>query len=365
MAATDEQTGQPGGLTESSPLKLIKDAPREWQVLRGREAVVNLIENKLHRRSLYLKGTQPAAEFTPGEQVGDGIEFYCNPSLEIPKALVLFITLNRQLEIDFTFQETRAPGHVVLLPVQARIGAAQRAFPRYAIKDPELIMATNFRVSANKIAPNNTKLQITTQVIFPEFEKTVAAEMPGVRVLLVGDAKTPPELMGQTPHEATELTIGGALHYVQPVLVQDQDHLTLLALIVIPAPAGGISRALQMRAEELADDLLQKVIDANTSLIKDRQRVVNISEGGVALEIDNDILRKNLPLRDWFTFDLLFKMHAPIRFYGNIRHIAKKGDDLIVGIDLSGQGHSEYRKGTREVYRTLLQKLQRNELHSL
>lgn len=359
---TSSKTDEP---QEGSPLKLLKDAPREWQVLRDRAAVINLIENKLHRRSLYLKGSQPPAEFTPGLRTGESIEFYCSPTLELPKTIVLFLTLNRQLEVDFTLQEVKEPGHLILVPEQARIGSAQRSSPRYEIKDPDLVVATNFRISTNKIAPNNTKLQITTQVIFPEFEKTLSAELPGVRVILAGDPRMPPELSGKAHHEAAEVTIGGQLHFAQPVLVQDQDHLTLLAFIVIPAPPGGISRSLQIRADELADDLLQKVIDANTTLLKDRQRIVNISEGGVALEIDNDILRKNLPLRDWFTFDLLFKMHAPIRFYGNIRHIAKKGENLIVGIDLSGQGHSEYRKGTREVFRTLLQKLQRNELQSL
>ena len=106
--------------------------------------------------------------------------------------------------------------------------------------------------------------------------------------------------------------------------------------------------------------MLFRSIDANASLVKEKQKVINISEGGVALQIDSEVLQKNLPLRDWLTFDLLFKMHAPIRFYGNIRHIGKKDGEWLVGSDLSGQGHSDYRKSTKEVYRSLIQKLLRS-----
>lgn len=339
--------------------RLLKETPRSWQLMKDREAILKLIEEKLNRRPLYLKGTHPAAEFTPGERRGDGLEFYCNPSVKLNTQNTLFITLNRQLEIDFSLSEQVSPGHVVLVPLQARVGSVQRAFPRFALNNGEVV-AANFRISTNKIAPNNTKLQITTQVIFPEFEKLHQAEFSGLRVALAGDPRLPAEIATQHPEKGIEVTIQGRPHFLQPVHMYEDQKSILLALIFFPMPSSGMSPAVQSRAEELADELLQKVIDANASLVKEKQKVINISEGGVALQIDSEVLQKNLPLRDWLTFDLLFKMHAPIRFYGNIRHIGKKDGEWLVGIDLSGQGHSDYRKSTKEVYRSLIQKLLRS-----
>lgn len=345
--------------SSSYEYKLLKETPRSWQLMKDREAILKLIEEKLNRRPLYLKGTHPAAEFTPGERRGDGLEFYCNPSIKLNTQTTLYITLNRQLEIDFSLSELIGPGHVVLVPLQARVSSVQRAFPRITVNDGE-VMASNFRISTNKITPNNTKLQITTQVIFPEFEKLHQAEFNGLRVTLAGDPQLPAEIAKLQPEKGIEVTIQDRPHFLQPVYVREDQKRILLALIFFPMPPSGMDPTVQSRVEELADELLQKVIDANASLVKEKQKVINISEGGVALQIDSEVLQKNLPLRDWLTFDLLFKMHAPIRFYGNIRHISKRNGAWIVGIDLSGQGHSDYRKSSKEVYRSLVQKLLRS-----
>ncbi len=355
---TNEEANQEtaGGFS-SYDYRLLKETPRNWQVMKDRDAILTLIEDKLQRRPLYLKGTSPAAEFVPGERRGDGLEFYYNPSVKLGTHNTLFITLNRQLELDFSLGELIGPGHVVLIPLQARVGSVQRASPRFALEDGE-VTATNFRISTNSIAPNNTKLQITTKVIFPEFEKLHQGEFKGLKVFLARDGAQPPGLP-DAAETGTQVSIQGRPYYLQPVYVLDDRKSVLLARILIPL-AAGLQEGLSARAEELADELLQKVIDANASLVKERQRVVNISEGGVALQIDSEVLQKNLPLRDWLTFDLLFKMHAPIRFYGNIRYIGKKDNEWLVGIDLSGQGHSHYGKSTKEVYRSLIQKLLRS-----
>lgn len=339
--------------------RLLKEAPRNWQIMNDREAIYKLIEEKLHRRPLYLKGTYPAAEFSPGERRENGLVFYCNPSIKLTTQITLFITLNRQLEIDFSLAEQIGPGHVVLVPLQARVGAVQRAFPRIPVKDTEVV-ATNFRISPNKIAPNNTKLQITTQVIFPEFEKLHQPDFNGLRVLLAGDPRLPVELAKLQPEKGIEVKIQDQPHFIQPVHVFEDRKNTLLALIFFPIPQTGMTSELVSRSEELAEELLTKVIDANAILVKEKQKVLNVSEGGVALQIDNELLKKNLPLRDWLTFDLLFRLQAPIRFHGSVRHIAVKNGTWVVGIDLSGQGHSDYRKSTKEVYRSLIQKLMRS-----
>lgn len=336
--------------------RLIKEIPRSWQIMNDHDGLIHLINDKLARRPLYLKATTPPAEFSPGEQNGDGIVFYFNPSIQLSQTNTLYITLNRHLEIDFELGEVLSTGRAVLIPKLARVGSIQRAFPRYTLKNGEVI-ATNFRIANNEISPNNTKLQITTQVIFPEFEKTHRTEYAGLQVLLANDKRLPAELSKQPIEKPTQIKINQVDHYVQPAFGQSAKGQMLLAVLIFEIPATGLTDELKTKSEDLADELIQKIIDANATLVKDRQKVLDISEGGLALQIDSDILKKNLPLRDWLTFDLIFKMYAPIRFYGNIRHIRKNNGEWFAGIDLSGQGHSDYRKGAKEIYKSLIQKL--------
>ncbi|MBW7858725.1 MAG: hypothetical protein H3C43_10655 [Leptonema sp. (in: Bacteria)] len=336
--------------------RLLKETPRSWQIMKDQAGLINLIEEKLGRRPLYLKGTIPPAEFTPAERSGEGFVFYYNPSIQLSPANTLYITLNRHLEIDFRLGEVLSPGKAVLIPEVARVGSIQRAFPRYSLKNGEVV-ATNFRIATNEISPNNTKLQITTQIIFPEFEKTHQIDYPGLQVLLSSDSRLPKELANQPIEKPTSMSISGIESYIQPVFGQSAKGNVLLAILIFKIPLIGLTDEFKVKSEDLAEELLQKIIDANATLVKDRQKVLDISEGGLALQIDSDILKKNLPLRDWLTFDLIFKMYAPIRFYGNVRHIRKNNGDWFAGIDLSGQGHSDYRKGAKEVYRSLIQKL--------
>jgi len=336
--------------------RLLKETPRNWQLMKDRSAIITLIKDKLHSRSLFLKGSQPAAEFMPGEVQADAIEFYCNPSVVLNSQSTLFIALNRQVEIDFALTDQIEPGRYLLTPLQARVAVMQRAFPRYALKDGEVI-ASNFRISTNEIAPNNTKLKITTDVLFPEFEKSHQTELNGVKIMLANDPRLPHELTERPIANIEEMMVGGKPHFVQPVMIHENKKDVLLALILFPVPKNGMSDDLRSRVDDLAGELLQSVINANASFVKDKQKVINISEGGVALQIDSAILKKNLPNRDWLTFDLLFKLHAPIRFYGNIRHISRSDDAWLIGIDLSGQGHSGYRKGSKEVFTSMIHKL--------
>ncbi len=88
--------------------------------------------------------------------------------------------------------------------------------------------------------------------------------------------------------------------------------------------------------------------------VKDKQRVLNISEGGVGLAFDNPDLMKYLPHQSQITFDLVFRLQAPMRFRGKVVHIMNMGDHFVTGVDLEGSAHSDARKSNTERLQSLI-----------
>ncbi len=353
----EDNTKVPG----AGAMKVIVNGKRDWEVLRDPTKLTYLIDNKLEGRALFLKHSVPPAEFSR-ELSEDGVmTFYYAPNIPIQGNFTLFLTLNRQIELDFQVEEIVEPGHLKAKPVEVRIGKAMRAFPRIPVGD-DVVHVTNFRVSKNEIAPNNTKLQITNQVIFSEFEKRLGARFNGMKIHAPYDPKFPDFLNSFEGHVGVPVSTAMGPAFAEPVVYESEaGGKANLAYMVVP---GELDPVGQKELATAADEMVKRIIDANTFLIKDKQRVVNISEGGIAIMLTNEDLKKYAPLRKWITFDLIFKMQAPLRLHGAIRHMEElppaTGDDgekVLAGLDFQGLGHTDFRKGSKDRLKSLLQML--------
>jgi hypothetical protein len=103
-----------------------------------------------------------------------------------------------------------------------------------------------------------------------------------------------------------------------------------------------------------AQRLIKRIEDVNFMKIRGRQRVINVSEKGVALEINHPELLKHLPGREWITFDLIFKKQSPIRFRGSFCHIEEFEGIYVAGISFEGTGHSDHIRTSVERFKSLL-----------
>ncbi|MEQ8350727.1 MAG: DUF1577 domain-containing protein [Leptospiraceae bacterium] len=342
-------------------MRVIVNGKRDWEVLRDPTKLTYLIDNKLEGRALFLKHSVPPAEFSREPSENGVVTFHYAPNIPIEGNFTLFLTLNRQIELDFQVDEIVEAGHLKARPVEVRIGKAMRAFPRIPVGDGTVIV-TNFRVSKNEIAPNNTKLQITNQVIFTEFEKRLGSRFSGLKIHAPYDAKFPDYLKQFEGHEGAEVVTQMGPGFAQPVVYESEaGGQANLAYMVVQ---GDLDPVGQQDLAAAADEMVKRIIDANTFLIKDKQKVINISEGGIAIMLTNEDLKKYAPLRKWITFDLIFKMQAPLRLHGAIRHMeelpAATGDDaekVLAGLDFQGLGHTDFRKGSKDRLKSLLQSL--------
>ena len=342
-------------------MKVILNSKRDWELIRDSEKMLYLLDKKLEGRQLFLKHSVPPAEFNREPSEGGVVQFYYAPTIPVNANFTLYLTLNRQIELDFHVEEIVEPGHLKARPAEVRIGKSMREFPRIPVRDDSVVV-TNFRVSKNEIAPNNTKLQITNQVIFSDFEKRLGARFEGVKIHAPYDPKFPDYLKGFAETDGAVVSAPQGPAYAQPVIYESENgEKLIIAFVVVP---GELDPVAAQELKTAADEMIKRIIDANTFLIKDKQKVMNISEGGIAILFTNEDLKKYAPLRKWITFDLIFKMQAPVRLHGALRHMEElpqvsgdKEERVLAGLDFQGLGHTDFRKGSQNRLKSLLQML--------
>jgi hypothetical protein len=91
--------------------------------------------------------------------------------------------------------------------------------------------------------------------------------------------------------------------------------------------------------KKLSEDMVKRIIESNSMQITRKFTVIDISQNGLQVKIDDPDLIKILPKQKSFLCDIIFKMQAPFTVIGKIRWYAKKPheDSLMIGIELEGK----------------------------
>jgi len=372
-------------------MEILRENKREWDLLREPDKIRYVLKDKLKAKAFFLKGAVPPVEFVMGDILEEGIEFFTMPGLERQSPVTLYLTVNRHIEVDFELKGAHEDKWI-LLPTQARIGKTVRANPRYVTKEGS-VYAANFKVSKNEIGADFSKLQIASQVVLRDFEKQLGEQFPGLRFFLPNERERPLELKpleqlltplvvmntqdpasyevpvldstykkmldGLRSFEHIRLKLSDfASLVVFPVTIEEKGKNYLIAHIYLPLkePISDAEALIKILSEK-SETITERIREVNMITIKDKQKVHDISLGGIGLEITNDDLKKYVPLTDRITFDLIFKMQAPLRFQGKICHVVSvdQGELLFAGIDIEGSGHTDYRKSNQERLNSLIQ----------
>ncbi|AAN49184.1 conserved hypothetical protein [Leptospira interrogans serovar Lai str. 56601] len=102
-----------------------------------------------------------------------------------------------------------------------------------------------------------------------------------------------------------------------------------------------------MEIKTLTFEMVDRIRESNTILVKERFPIVNISTGGLKVKINHPDLNQDFIKRAGFTFDIFFKMQAPLTAFGVIRSVTKDTEgNLYVGLSIEG---NSYRPGERNI----------------
>ncbi|MDV6237262.1 DUF1577 domain-containing protein [Leptospira ellisii] len=90
--------------------------------------------------------------------------------------------------------------------------------------------------------------------------------------------------------------------------------------------------------QALAQDMVERIKESNTVKTSERFQILEVSQGGVKIKINNAHLIETLPKQDGFVFDIFFRMQAPFTVHGLMRWFTKdEKNNLILGIELTGK----------------------------
>lgn len=371
-------------------MELLRDTKRDWEILKEEEKIRYVLTEKLRSQHFHLKGTDPPLTFSMGEFTPAGIEFFPPMDLEAPSELTLYLTVKRHIEIDFRVVEVKSD-RWVLFPVLARISKAVRMHPRIIPKEGD-VYAANFKISKNELGGDLGRLQIASQVVLRDLEKQLASDYPGLRIYLNSDRDRPPDMRPldrlMTPlvirdtrdaaaydvpvedstfrqkleelrlFEQARLRLSDARGLIVfPITLEEKEQSHLVAHMHVPIRQPDVDYAMILQdLAEKSGAVVERIRELNMVSIKDKQRVADVSLGGVALEVTNPELLKYVPTSDRITFDLIFKMQAPLRFQGKITHVAAvDGTTMKAGINIEGSGHSDAKKSVQDRLGSLLQ----------
>lgn len=374
-------------------MTVLFEKTRDWQVLNDSVKILYVLKEKLKGRSLFMKNTDPPAEFYPGKTGENDIEFSYPPAQHLNDIFTLYTTIGRQLEIDFKKETEVEKGSVVAVPIEARIGKAIRELVRLANRSG-MVFATNFQVSKGEVKLDSTS-QISNRIIFTEMERTLSRDFLGAQVVDVSDTSKKLEELKYVPKNCTDVlfirdvsrddsyvsdkpgfvSIKKALElegefeklkrgYMEKgirsvlcvPLLYDVGEIPIAIAHIYYRSEGNteIDEAIVDVMKQKAAEMVNRVAEANTIVVPERQTIENFHEKGAAINIDNEELQKYISPKNRLTFDLVFRKQAPIRLQGRVCHIKKLDKRMVVGVEFEGSAQTAGKTAAMDRLRSLV-----------
>lgn len=353
---------------------------RDLETIQDPQKIQHLLKNHLSKRSLFVQGIDPPREvkivnFTDQNVLTadlNGLDY------EAGDELTLFRILGRYIQLKCAVIKHTGQASIHTLAIEeAAIARKERQFLRIPIRNKE-VHISNIRTSKQSIDATLFNIPATVRVNFGLYETQLKSMGDEVKIDVFGKRGTvydeirregKPLLLSNTQNP-DDYEPPGSEFFDYADFLEDglrekmhefkRDHIKSVMIIPIiylthdetSLPLGYIqlrSKTIhydKSHVEEVqaaSRELVAKIRDSNTVMINAKQAVLNISRGGMRVLIDDPDLKNYLVRQNGFTFDLFFKMQAPITMFGQIRAMTTVNqDDLVLAIEFAGS--SSHRK---------------------
>ncbi len=367
---------------------------RLWQRTRDREVITNLLHGKLAQATFHPAGGE-SGQIRLFQDAGRLVS-ECEATVLTPGRATVWTRAGRHVEVDLNVVAPHGEsGRFVVEPLEVRISAVDRTMDRVNVIN-DSVHASTFAISrpAVTIDAAGVHLGVAGRLIVKEIEKQMAREFPGFRIFELEDPARPPEtrfLAGTAGHSIL-IPDTSDLHSYEPMSEEFADLPAMLkpkglwdstlhryhnerigSVLTVPllyetpgavhvfaymhlacnAP-NALNFAVLCRWREIAFDIQERLARASPVQVKDRQRVMDISESGAKLRLNNSDLVRYVPEQSRMSFDLVFRLQAPVRVNTYVVYVRPDDDHLVAGVHFRGFGFSEAPVDLRERLRTYI-----------
>jgi len=352
---------------------------RDLEIIVEPEKIQHLLKNHLSKRTLLIQGSDPPGEAKiAGFDEGNILSVDLG-ALELQEndQIKLFRILGRYIELScVVMRATESKGIYLLNVHHAGISRKERAFARIPLQ-PDEVHISNIRTSKQTIDATLFHIPASVRVNFGLYEQKLKNQADFVKIDVFGPRGTIWDemrksgktlLITDTRVEAHFRSAGETLDYADFLedklrkRIEEYRKEKIISELAVPViyvthdqtriPLGYIqlqSRTRLFTAADIAplkttaEELVNQIRDSNTVLLQDKEQVINISRGGLKAVIRNPQAIGYLTKQNGFTFDLFFRMQAPITLFAIIRSMrATQAGELYLSLQF--RGSSSYRK---------------------
>lgn len=350
---------------------------RELDLLDSTNKISLLLRKYLIGKIMYVKNFAPPVEAKVLQS-----DSKCNIILEMPgpaledgDSVTLFRTLGRYIQLNCTVVKHK--GDRYQLNIQnAYIAKKERKYLRLTA-DQDNIYITNIRTSKYSLdasmysIPTSVKVNFSMNEqklkqredfakieVFPKNDDLLNEIKKTGKILLLRDtgekdAYKPSSddffdyagfLGDKIQRKMDEYRVAGIRsEIIYPIkYTNEEEHLVNLGYIHIQNKFKSYDESRLPQLKEMTDGMMEQIRISNTVLIQKKQKVLNISRGGLKISISDQELKEYLTRQGGFSFDLVFKMQAPVTLYGLIRSInLDPSDEMVLGVQISGNSSRE------------------------
>ncbi|TGK81655.1 DUF1577 domain-containing protein [Leptospira noumeaensis] len=367
-------------------VKIHFDQERDYLPLEAVRTLPEFFKQMMIGNGLYLKGYDTLIRVKFKGERPDGAHIW---ELEtIPELIETIFTIQAtpQFHVEVDYELINQKDNLLLGKIiDRRQTYTTRQDPRNE-KVRGNAVASNFLVAKTNI--DFSKLTgVSSQVILSDIQRTVLKNYPQSKVVFLSgtihsdeidlmkehkkpifilDTETfesyPSEdvfdpkktfedefLLDDKIQEYKKKKISSYIYY--PLFIQMKD-MHFFAYLSLETERTGIPSEVLDLFKEVERTFQERIMDSNTHILDIKQNVLNVSRGGVALEVNDMEIIKALKVKPTFTLDINFKLQAPIRMAIELRHLEEVNDYYRLGGRITGVSGD---KKAKEIYHSLIE----------
>lgn len=352
---------------------------RALQYLTTADKIQYLLKNHLAGRSLFVRNSgDPPVELANRGFDANNVMTVENAKFQgvLEDEVILFRILGRYIELHCAVVGNPEPGKFQLHVKTAGISAKERGNLRLPV-GVDQVAITNIRASKHAIDVSLFSIPTTVKVSFAEYERKLKLTEDFAKIDVYGPRGTVFDEIRKTnrtlfledtqdptcykPKSDFYLDYDSILFDGVPKRMMELKREKVVSEIIVPVtyithdmtsiPLGyihlqskskkyGEDKVLEL--QQLAFEMVDRIRDSNTVIMNHRETVLNLSRGGLKVQIHHEELKAYLHRQAGFTFDVVFKMQGPITLFGKIRSsVTDHEGNLLLGVQISGSSSRE------------------------
>ncbi len=363
---------------------------RQMDVFSEKEKKLHVLTKFLLNQELFIRDSKTSSEIAFLKKVNPEatkvlLHKVGGTLWEVGQSIVLYKILGRYVQMEATVELAKGEGQYIVNLEKLAIAKKEREKQRFVVP-PGIVWITNILVTKAKIETDMFQVPMAVKVSFEDFQHRMKEKIGKTDLLTISVFKdTDNDRIKAVKKTSKILFIANAndessfstslgedfLIYDNEVDTDVEDLILtlrkqgILSEVIIPIlyineedessiPIGYVHWQTKGHKLDFAEvialktqtfEMIDRLRNSNMMTITEKFPVMDISEGGLKVKINNAELHRVLPKIPGFNFDIFFKMQSPITCYGSIKSIRPDEEgNMIVGLSIAG--HSS-RKGEK------------------